>query len=379
MKKQVLLLIALLLCGSVLTGCKTTSANESMKNWEIKESEARANALDSADLSEEDVSSMTIEKAIHEGQNVYHIVFDSEDRQYEYFISRQSGEILHSSFAKLESADKESDKDDTDDKDNKDSDTKEPVKTDSQADSQTTQNQTTVTQLTKDQAISKAYAHAGVSSGAVNKVTANLDRDDGVLHYDVDFTTADHKYEYDIKASDGSVLEYDKEAIQKPSTQNTANPSTDTSKPAAQLSKTEALAKAYAYADAKESQVQLLEAKKESDDGRTYYEVKFIFNNQKYDIDVNVESGKITDCDVETIKETASTNSQKLSKSEALALIQAKVKGVDTSRIEIELDEDDGKMVYEGEFYHNGKEYEFEMNAKTGAFLEWNVEDADDD
>lgn len=38
---------------------------------------------------------------------------------------------------------------------------------------------------------------------------------------------------------------------------------------------------------------------------------------------------------------------------------------------ELELDEDDGMLLYEGEAFVDGVEYEFEMNAKTGKLLEW--------
>lgn len=38
---------------------------------------------------------------------------------------------------------------------------------------------------------------------------------------------------------------------------------------------------------------------------------------------------------------------------------------------EIEPDEDDGTLIYEGEARMDGAEYEFEMNAKTGKLMEW--------
>jgi hypothetical protein len=38
---------------------------------------------------------------------------------------------------------------------------------------------------------------------------------------------------------------------------------------------------------------------------------------------------------------------------------------------EIELDEDDGLVIYEGEAYVDGIEYEFELDAYTGRLLEW--------
>lgn len=46
--------------------------------------------------------------------------------------------------------------------------------------------------------------------------------------------------------------------------------------------------------------------------------------------------------------------------------------------MEINLDCDDGKMIYEAEFIYNGYEYEYELDAKTGAVLETDKESVDD-
>ena len=43
----------------------------------------------------------------------------------------------------------------------------------------------------------------------------------------------------------------------------------------------------------------------------------------------------------------------------------------------MELDRDDGRMVYEGECRKGQMEYEFKLDAQTGAILEWE-EDYDD-
>ena len=38
---------------------------------------------------------------------------------------------------------------------------------------------------------------------------------------------------------------------------------------------------------------------------------------------------------------------------------------------ELELDDNDGMLIYEGEAFFGGVEYEFELNARTGRLLEW--------
>ena len=37
----------------------------------------------------------------------------------------------------------------------------------------------------------------------------------------------------------------------------------------------------------------------------------------------------------------------------------------------MDLDDDDGMLVYEGDAWLDGQEYEFELDAHTGRLLEW--------
>ena len=42
--------------------------------------------------------------------------------------------------------------------------------------------------------------------------------------------------------------------------------------------------------------------------------------------------------------------------------------------VTLRLDRDDGREVYEGELYYDRTEYEFEIDASTGSFLEWSAD-----
>lgn len=59
----------------------------------------------------------------------------------------------------------------------------------------------------------------------------------------------------------------------------------------------------------------------------------------------------------------------RLTQSGALAAL--KLLRPEAEIVEIELDEDDGILLYEGEAYIGDIEYEFELNAQTGRLLEW--------
>ena len=58
----------------------------------------------------------------------------------------------------------------------------------------------------------------------------------------------------------------------------------------------------------------------------------------------------------------------------AKALALAQVAGATADNIyKWKKDYDDGRWIYEGKIVYNGWEYEFEMDASTGAFLEWDI------
>ena len=66
-------------------------------------------------------------------------------------------------------------------------------------------------QLTKEESIAIALAHAGLSESQVTRLKAEFDYDDGRPEYDVEFKYDGWEYEYEIHAESGKILSYDKE------------------------------------------------------------------------------------------------------------------------------------------------------------------------
>ena len=59
----------------------------------------------------------------------------------------------------------------------------------------------------------------------------------------------------------------------------------------------------------------------------------------------------------------------------AMNIALKKVPGASNSHVKkINLDRENGRMVYEGEIYYNGQEYEFDIDAVTGDIVKWKVE-----
>lgn len=56
-----------------------------------------------------------------------------------------------------------------------------------------------------------------------------------------------------------------------------------------------------------------------------------------------------------------------------------RVKGAKESDVSIHSEWDDGKEIYEGSIFYQGKEYDFEIDAVSGEILEWEEEAYDED
>lgn len=82
-------------------------------------------------------------------------------------------------------------------------------------------------------------------------------------------------------------------------------------------------------------------------------------------------SEKPADVIVETEGDPSDIGAEKVKQ-----IVLAKVPGaVESSIYEFEKDYDDGRLEYEGSLYHDGYEYEFEIDGATGNILKWEIDD----
>ena len=99
--------------------------------------------------------------------------------------------------------------------------TQAPAATESVAQSQPTQSTAakvaenttanTAAQITVDEAKNAALANAGLQESDVVYKKAQLETDDGVLKYEIDFYAGDNEYNFDIDAATGAVLKAETE------------------------------------------------------------------------------------------------------------------------------------------------------------------------
>ncbi|MBQ6625663.1 MAG: PepSY domain-containing protein [Ruminococcus sp.] len=67
------------------------------------------------------------------------------------------------------------------------------------------------TKISEEKAKSIALEHAGFKESEVKFLHVELDYDDGVLRYEVDFRQGNYEYDYDIDSNTGKILSYDKD------------------------------------------------------------------------------------------------------------------------------------------------------------------------
>ena len=81
----------------------------------------------------------------------------------------------------------------------------------SATDSVTNDSMQLVAKITAEEAKQAALKHAGLNESDITDVDIDLDRDNGVLIYEVDFNHGGIEYDYDINAETGEVISADKD------------------------------------------------------------------------------------------------------------------------------------------------------------------------
>lgn len=159
-----------------------------------------------------------------------------------------------------------------------------------QAAANTVQTQGTGTDIGVEAAVKKSLEHAGLDESSVTIIKQHTDYDDGVKHYDIEFVTDDAKYEYEIHAVSGDVLDFSKESITSANTVNNAE---------GYIGLDAAKTAALSHAQLAESDVVFTKSILDDDDGVAEYEIEFVANSKEYEYSIHAESGDIIEYDVD--------------------------------------------------------------------------------
>lgn len=202
------------------------------------------------------------------------------------------------------------------------------------------------TDIGQDAAKEAAFADAQVAEEDTSRLRVTKDRDDGRQIYEVEFTAGNREYNYDIDASDGSILSTETEELQG---------STGNSQETVQGSTSDNTANDTAGESQSGSQDASQRNGSQDDQSGQSTQNTQTQNNQS-------QTGQNSSADVA------------VSEADARAAALERVPGATDTDIKMELDFDDGQYIYEGDIIYDGKEYEFEIDANTGNFLKWSEE-----
>lgn len=234
-----------------------------------------------------------------------------------------------------------------------------------------------------------ALERAGVTESELLLYKIGLDTHNGTMVYDVEFTTDSYEFDCDVNAKTGEIVKFEKEhngvAPAVSAQPDTAQPNTNQT--AGEITVEEAKTIALNHAGLTADAVTFVKAKQDYDDGRLVYEIEFVTTSGngylEYDYEIDAATGNILsyDYDAESYTPQPMTTTPSIAAGalidEATAKLTAvdQVPGASTSDIyEWKLDHDDGRWEYEGKIIYNQMEFEFTIDAATGAVIEWDVE-----
>lgn len=232
--------------------------------------------------------------------------------------------------------------------------------------------------------VAATAAQTDTTNAAFSAVS--LDERDGIAYYTVDFTAGGTDYHYAIDAMTGTVIESSSSTAQTTAATPPAAPSaTAAQNPTVQAAGAvdEAKAKQIAldHAGVSESDTAFLLVKPDYDDGVAVYDVEFYVaaTNSEFDYEIDAATGEIRSYDYDAenyapAQQGTAASGQTMSEAEIRAIALAKVPGATENDIRLNLDRDDGRLRYEGKIIYQGMEYDFEIDAYSGAIQEWDAE-----
>ena len=183
----------------------------------------------------------------------------------------------------------------------------------------------------REAALEAALNDAGVSESDATRLKVSEDRDDGRKVYEIRFDVAEKEYDYEIQASDGTILSSDVEINENYAADDVLND--DSSQTGTDQTVSDQ--------GASQNQTGTQDQAGNQDQG-------------------NTGSG--------------SSSGAAIRQDEAVQIALERVPGATAQDVRIELDRDDGRYKYEGEIIYNNTEYDFEIDANSGTILEWSEE-----
>ena len=240
------------------------------------------------------------------------------------------------------------------------------------------------------QEVALKAANIAAEDAAISATTLNEAA--GTSCYKVEFTSGDYAYAYTVNAETGAVMEMssrEKNAVdtqaQTEATVPTADSATTQSSAVATAQTVtgtvdEEMAQKIAleHAGVKATDATITKSKLDYEGRRQVYEIEWYVGGKKYDYEIAVDTGEILSSayDEKTSGWSVSNSSNvTVSEADAKQTALGRVSGATQKDIyEWKFDYDDGRPEYEGKIIYGGTEYDFTIDASSGAVIEWEAE-----
>lgn len=278
MKQKWLLTGTALMLAAALAGCGNTPAADQTAKISMEQAQEAALEAANIDAADAEVSSATLSEVA--GVTCYKVEFTSGDHAYNYSINAETGEVLEASYRDKNAAPTDSTQLDTP----ASGATSTPAQT---APSTNTNTSTGAVDKAKAQEI--ALAHAGIKAADATITKSKLDYDDGRQIYEIEWYANGAKYDYEVDAATGEIVNSGYEAQTVVGTGSSATVSEATAKQTALARVSGATEK------------DIYEWKLDYDDGRPEYEGKIIYGGTEYEFTIDATSGTVTEWDAEAL------------------------------------------------------------------------------
>ena len=211
-------------------------------------------------------------------------------------------------------------------------------------------------------ALEAAARYAGLTTADITDADVDPELDENPAHYEVEFQVPGKgELEYKVEAYTGQVLSGP--ANVQPSTP--VNPSGDIGMEAA---------KSAALKHTGLSTAVFTKAERDYDDGRWEYELEFHTDSAAYEVTVDAATGRVLDYEKENLRGSTGSTDIGAQAAKAAALKHAGLSESQVRELQAEWDNENGRAVYEVEFKSGGMEYDYVIDAATGAVLDHEVE-----
>lgn len=264
------------------------------------------------------------------------------------------------------------------------------------------------TLITNAEAKIVALKDAGLSEAEASALRTRLEFDDGRFQYEVDFYNNGTEYEYLIQAKNGEIIARDIDGTENGNKDmqdignqfaadgnSSVQPQKDAeNQPAANGNSTaqpqedsldEAKAAALKDAGLSESDVTFKKTELDNSHGTQVYDIEFYTSDTKYDYEMDVSNGTVLEKNIEQFQIQANPTTDSainssgndyigVDRAKEIALNHAQMNESDVQFAKAKLENDDGGVEYEIEFYSGKTEYEYTIDAVSGNIIEYDVD-----